>query len=82
MSRVLITGASKGIGLALAHEFARHGHDLIITSRDHDLLNQVSHNLKKSYSVQVDYLAIDLRLDNSVKLLTEEISARGHSLIV
>ena len=28
----LITGASSGIGLHLANEFARHGHPLVITA--------------------------------------------------
>ena len=29
----LITGASAGIGTALAHEFARHGHELLLIAR-------------------------------------------------
>lgn len=33
----LVTGASSGIGLELAKQFAEHGFDLIITARDSDL---------------------------------------------
>ena len=29
---VLITGSSSGIGLALAREFAQHGHPLVLTA--------------------------------------------------
>lgn len=31
---IVITGASKGIGKAIAHEFASHGHNLILCSRN------------------------------------------------
>jgi NAD(P)-dependent dehydrogenase (short-subunit alcohol dehydrogenase family) len=34
MSTVLITGAGRGIGLALVSEFRAHGHDVIATVRD------------------------------------------------
>jgi len=31
---VLITGGSKGIGFAIAEEFAKHGHHLILVARN------------------------------------------------
>ena len=34
MSSVLITGANRGIGRAIATEFARRGHSVIATARD------------------------------------------------
>lgn len=34
MSTVLVTGAGRGIGLALVREFRAHGHDVIATIRD------------------------------------------------
>lgn len=40
-----ITGASSGIGLALAREFARNGYDLLITSED-DAVNAAADELR------------------------------------
>ena len=40
-SSILITGASSGIGKALAFELAQKGYSLALASREADLLNQV-----------------------------------------
>ena len=40
--RVILTGASSGIGKALAFELARKGAQIILTSRRLDLLNRVA----------------------------------------
>ncbi len=44
----LVTGGSKGIGLALAGEFARHGHDLILVARDEAALERVASDLRQT----------------------------------
>ena len=50
----LVTGASSGIGLALARALAAHGAHLIITARSEDKLNEIAADLrKKSVNVQV-----------------------------
>lgn len=38
----LITGCTRGIGLELAHEFARHGHPLILVAADANELARLS----------------------------------------
>ena len=38
----LITGASAGIGMALAHEFARHGHELLLIARREQRLAELA----------------------------------------
>ena len=60
MSFALITGASKGIGKAIANELARRGNDLLLIARSEDLLKKLSREIRKSYKVAVHYLAIDL----------------------
>src|SRR5437016_2783916 len=51
---VLITGASKGLGLALARLFARHKHPLVLNARGAEALERVTAEL----SAQTDVLAV------------------------
>ena len=41
-ARVLIVGATSGIAIELAREFARHGFNLILAARDADELNRIA----------------------------------------
>jgi len=59
--RVLITGASKGIGLAAAWSFAREGCDLCLTARSADLLADNAGAISASTGVTVDVHPADLR---------------------
>ncbi len=56
----LITGASKGIGLAIAVAYAQKGCDLILVSRDERKLAANANQLTKSYGVKVQWHACDL----------------------
>jgi short-subunit dehydrogenase len=46
----LITGASSGIGEALAHVFAARGHDVVLVSRNEARLNAVADNISPTTS--------------------------------
>ncbi|HEV8659416.1 MAG TPA: SDR family oxidoreductase, partial [Thermoanaerobaculia bacterium] len=48
---VLITGASKGLGLALAREFARRGHPLVINARGEEALRHAEEELARATQV-------------------------------
>lgn len=56
----LITGAGSGIGLALAHEFARHGHPLVLTSRLESEIQMVAAQISAQYHVPVGAIGGDL----------------------
>ncbi|HYG49815.1 MAG TPA: SDR family oxidoreductase [Flavobacteriales bacterium] len=59
-NRVLVTGASSGIGFELAKIFAFQGDELIITARDEKQLIAVADSLKEAGSPKVNVIAKDL----------------------
>jgi len=50
---VLVTGASKGIGLAIAQWFAREGCKLRLAARSKELLEREAAAIRKNASVEV-----------------------------
>jgi NAD(P)-dependent dehydrogenase (short-subunit alcohol dehydrogenase family) len=56
----LITGASKGIGLAVAQSFASEGVNLVLSARSKELLDQNAAELRSKYKIKVDVVAADL----------------------
>lgn len=71
----LITGASKGIGRALALEAAKHGTNLFLVARSEALLIELCAELTSKYQIQVDHLAIDLCDSNQIKQLFNHLEA-------
>jgi short-subunit dehydrogenase len=74
--RSVVTGASSGIGRALAREFAEHGFDVLITAEDHDGLREVERELE-STGVRVTSVAVDLRDPQGVEALATAVEAAG-----
>jgi NAD(P)-dependent dehydrogenase (short-subunit alcohol dehydrogenase family) len=57
---VLVTGASKGIGFAVARAFAEEGCRLRLVARSADALQAAARSLRDAHGVQVETIALDL----------------------
>ncbi len=76
MQTVLITGASSGIGEALANIFAREGYNLVIVARTRATLEQLARALAERYSIQVWVEPVDLSKRTAAKKLAASLRAQ------
>src|SRR5580698_3040272 len=56
----LVTGASAGIGVALAEQLAADGANVVLTARRLDRLDEVANRLKAEYGVETRTISADL----------------------
>jgi hypothetical protein len=69
----LITGASSGIGLHLAHEFAKHGHDVVLVAPVESELRTLAEEFKRQHDIQTRVIAADLREENAAQQIFDEV---------
>jgi NAD(P)-dependent dehydrogenase (short-subunit alcohol dehydrogenase family) len=72
---VVITGASSGIGLACAEEFAKYGCKLVLAARHTDKLSAAEENLKNK-GVEVLAVQADVSKEEDCKNLIEKAVER------
>ncbi len=73
----LVTGASAGIGEALARVFAEHGFDLILTARREDRLNALAHALSGQHGIRTHVVVADLADPRAPARIFDEVSSAG-----
>ncbi len=74
---ILITGASAGIGAALARVYADKGWDLILTARREAPLLAIAAELQATHGTRTTVLTADLAQPDAVRDLVEAIVGRG-----
>lgn len=73
----LITGASSGIGLDLAHLFARDGHDVVLVARSEGKLQELARDLERHHKISAHVITSDLAQPEAPRLLFETVRDRG-----
>lgn len=73
MGRVLITGASAGIGAELAREFANHAHRLVLVARSKDKLDALAGELRAAHDTDSIVIAADLSTSDQLIGVIEQL---------
>ncbi len=69
---VIITGASSGIGEALANELASRGANLVLGARQFVTLCEIAQNIEKNYAVKAVAVQCDVSKEEDCKLLIRQ----------
>jgi uncharacterized protein len=73
----LITGASGGIGLDLAREFAKDGYNLVLVARSKEKLALLAADFTKQYNISATVIAKDLSKASAPDELYNELKTQG-----
>jgi uncharacterized protein len=73
----LITGASTGIGAAIAERLASNGAHLVLVARTATTLNETAARLREQYGVTAHALPMDLASAGGPQLLAEKLAGQG-----
>ena len=73
----VITGASAGIGVALARVFAQHGHELALVARREDRLHALAEEIAATGVRRPIVIAADLFKAGAARLIGEALTAQG-----
>jgi short-subunit dehydrogenase len=78
----LVTGASSGIGAALARELASRGYSIALAARREERLRSLATDLGGEHGVPAEVIAADLGDPAGREQLVDELRSRGRSVEV
>jgi short-subunit dehydrogenase len=76
-STAVVTGASSGIGAAIAEALARRGHGLTLVARREDRLTELASRLHDRHGVRAGAVSCDLATDDERDRLVAEVDRLG-----
>ncbi len=71
MPKAVITGASAGIGTALAKRLAREGYDLVLVARREERLRELATELERDHKIKAEFFKLDVTEPDAPKKLVE-----------
>ncbi|VFA94626.1 Ribitol 2-dehydrogenase [Nocardia farcinica] len=80
-NRAVVTGASSGIGTALAAELAGRGYSLILVARRGDLLDELAQRLTLAHGITAEVRAVDLADREQRAPLVDELAGRDIAIL-
>lgn len=75
-----MTGASAGLGRALAIEIAARGHDVVLVARDGSRLTELADDIERQHGVTADVLVADLADRAQLAKVAERVADRTHPI--
>jgi short-subunit dehydrogenase len=75
----IITGASSGIGKALAFEFAAGGFNLVLVARNEAALAEVAAECSRRSAIETEVIAADLSRMDEVEAVTRALAAKART---
>jgi short-subunit dehydrogenase len=77
----VVTGASRGIGQAIAETLAAHGADVVVTARSEDALAQLASRLESEEGVRTLVVPTDVRDEKGIDSLATQATDFGNGSI-
>jgi 3-oxoacyl-[acyl-carrier protein] reductase len=71
-----VTGASRGIGAAIARSFARNGATLVLTARDEGKLDKLAKELKETFATESLVIPCDVTDAKAVQSMYKQLNAQ------
>jgi uncharacterized protein len=71
----LITGASRGLGMAFARELAQRSYNLVLVARSAELLNEFASELRRIHPIAVIAVPLDLSSSGAGQVLAEQLAS-------